>query len=321
MRALDELGKCKGQFGREAAGRTARLLERLTRTRVREPAELIRLHEIVLFLRAYPQSARVVRLADGILFSFAERMRGVDAAAFDDPEVAGIAGTVLSTNFGFEFASFLKREGAIDWENYEHSDRLGAVAERAIPGAFEEWAVEPHVDWKAWFERAGWDVARVLKESGEPRIYDLLELPLRWDLGRSRGASRSELRLPGPEIFYHSGEFLRRRDVSIEAAFAEPAIAARRVARARAREVLRVVRLASASRYRELYGFQHAGDEIYHANLGRGVDFYFFGVAKDWRLPVRDYHAGMFFKNGVPMGYVETLTAEGRCEVGGGVGG
>ncbi len=65
MRVLDELEGCKGQFGRDAASRTKTLLERLRHAVLREPADLIRLHETVLFLRAFPQSPRVARLTDG----------------------------------------------------------------------------------------------------------------------------------------------------------------------------------------------------------------------------------------------------------------
>ena len=94
MRTLDQLTGMKGHFGRPG-GRTriARLLSRLARARLRKPADLIQLHETVLFLRAYPQSPRVLRLADELLFSFAERLRGVDQAPFEDPEISGIAGT------------------------------------------------------------------------------------------------------------------------------------------------------------------------------------------------------------------------------------
>jgi hypothetical protein len=42
----------------------------------------------------------------------------------------------------------------------------------------------------------------------------------------------------------------------------------------------------------------------------------FFGVPPEWRLPLRAYHAGMFFKNGVPAGYVEVLSFFERAEVG-----
>src|SRR5260370_28304835 len=129
----------KGQFGRDAARRTVALLDRVLHARVREPAELIRLHETVLFLRAYPQSPRVLRLADKLLFSFAERLRGLDREPFEDPQISGIAGTGLSTNFSYEIARSLAARHSlkIDWENYEHPDRLGPILARLIPLAAE----------------------------------------------------------------------------------------------------------------------------------------------------------------------------------------
>jgi hypothetical protein len=324
MRALEELTECKGQFGRVAARRTRALLERLVRTRLRQPADLIRLHETVLFLRAFPQSPGVARLTDEILLSFPIRMRGIDPAPFDDPSVSGIAGTAVSTNFSYEFARSLAarhpRSVAIDWENFDRPDRLGTVLGRLIPPAYEDYAVAPHVDWRAWLEREVRGrpnhIVRWLIDRIDSATYELLEIPLRWDLGDSR-ASRSTLRLPDGKTFYHSGPLLKRSDVSIEAELKAPPIPMRRLASSSAHQVLGVIVDASAARYRELYGFQHPDEErVYHASFGRGVDLYLFGVPRESRLPRRAYHAGMFFKNGVPMGYVETLSLPERCEVG-----
>src|SRR5579871_6019020 len=158
MRVLDELAAMKGQFGRAAAARTGELLDKIRTSRFREASELIRLHEVVLFLRAYPQSARVLRIADEILYSFADRLKRMDREAFEDPEVSGIAGTGLSTNFSYEIArGLLARYGRavrIDWENYQRPDRLGPVLAKLIPMAGEDATVEPHVDWQEWFEAA-----------------------------------------------------------------------------------------------------------------------------------------------------------------------
>jgi hypothetical protein len=324
MRVLDALGVCKGRFGRAAARETKELLERLLTANLREPADLIRLHETALFLRAFPQSPGVARVADEILFSFASRMRGVDLSRFDDPEVSGIAGTAVSTNFSYEFATSLAgrhaRSISIDWESFPRPDRLGGVLGRLIPLAYEDYAVEPHVDWRAWLEkeargRAKSGISRLI-ERVDAATYDLLEIPLRWDLGDSP-SSRSALRLPQGKLFYHPGPFLKRSDVSIEAELTAPSIPIRRLPPRRARAVLGAIVDASATRYRELYGFQHPDEEhVYRAGLGRGVDLYFFGVRRERRLPLRAYHSGMFFKNGVPMGYVEALSLFERCEIG-----
>jgi hypothetical protein len=91
----------------------------------------------------------------------------------------------------------------------------------------------------------------------------------------------------------------------------------KRLDRRQARRILDAIVATSAMRYRELYGFSHPDEAgVYHAAAGRGVDIYFFGVPREWRLPLRAYHGAMFFKNGVPAGYVELLSFFERAEVG-----
>jgi hypothetical protein len=323
MSLLARLEACKGKFGRDAAREVLALLERAEQTRFRDPQELIRLHETVLFLRAYPQSAQVLRHADRILFSFGERLRGLPREHFEYSDVSGIAGTGLTTNFSYPFAKSLAGRHPdsvrIDWQQYQHADRLGPILARLIPESFEDWAVAPHPDWRRWYEKAGGSLPWLLR-GVTPEVYDLLELPIRWELCDS-AASRSRARIPRQKIFYHDGPFLVRKDVSIDAEFAAPKIAVQRLARAAAQRMIDIIIDASAVRYRELYGFLYPdAANIYHADLGRGMDFYFFGVARKWRLPTRDYSCGVYFKNGVPIGYVEVLWPRdptgGRMEVG-----
>jgi hypothetical protein len=280
---------------------------------------LIRLHEDTLFRRAFPRSAREAREADRVLFSFAGRLRGVDPEPFDDPKVSGIASTSVSSDFSYEFVrSLVERHGAavsIDWDDYERPDRLGSVLSLSSPSAAEDYAVAPHVDWRACFERSRRTLHWLLDHT-DPRTYDLLEIAIRWDLGNS-DASRSRLRLARSKMFYHRGPLLKRADVSLEAEFASPSIRVQRLGPRASRKVLGAIVDASASRYRELYGFLHPDPvEVYYAALGRGVDLYFFGVDEEHRLPLHDYHCGMYFKNAVPMGYVEALSRAGNVELG-----
>jgi hypothetical protein len=179
--------------------------------------------------------------------------------------------------------------------------------------------VSPHPDWRRWYEEAGGTVSW-LTRGVTPEVYDLLELPIRWELGDS-AASRSRARIRRKKIFYHHGPFLSRKDVSIKSEFESPKIAVQRLPRAAAQRIIDIIIDASAVRYRELYGFLYPdAANVFHADLGRGMDFYFFGVARKWRLPKRDYSCGMYFKNGVPIGYVEVLWPRepkgGRMEVG-----
>jgi hypothetical protein len=90
-----------------------------------------------------------------------------------------------------------------------------------------------------------------------------------------------------------------------------------RLRSASAAQILGVIVDASAVRYRELYGFEYPDrTRVFHADLGRGMDFFFCGVPRRWRLPHSDYCAGMYFKNGVPIGYIEVLWVKNVMEVG-----
>jgi hypothetical protein len=72
-----------------------------------------------------------------------------------------------------------------------------------------------------------------------------------------------------------------------------------------------------AVRFRELHGFTHGDPErVVRADAGRGLEIFLWGVRPARRLPLLGYHAGIFFKNGVPMGYHEGLSLFERVEIG-----
>jgi hypothetical protein len=327
---LDRLEQSKARIGTPGAENLQRLLAAAAAHRFRDAASLIRLHECVLFLRAYPPSPEVLRLADAILFAFDGRIAG-DPAAFEDPKVSGIAGTSLSAVFSYEVARRLAarypRSLEIDWENYERAEKLGPVLRRFLPLEAEDWPVEAHVPCRAWMAAArprngsdlGWLLERIAAlpwtERDKADLYESLDLLLLWRVGNAR-ASRSRLRLPVRKPYYHR-EPLLRRGISLARELDGPPLPIRRLARAEARKTLDVILDTSAVRYRELYGFTHPDSErVFRADAGRGVEICFFGVPPEWRLPLRAYHAGMFFKNGVPAGYVEVLSFFERAEVG-----
>ena len=158
---LAQLDTCKGMFGDAAARQTEVLLHKIRRKRFNTAAELLHLHELLLFLRAYPQSAEVVRWCDEILFHYSRRLRGLppaEQAEFEYAEISGIAGTGLTTNFSHVFAkSLMERHPGdlhIDWDRFGHADRLAIVLADLIPEAREAWAVGRHADWRKLFESA-----------------------------------------------------------------------------------------------------------------------------------------------------------------------
>ena len=336
---LDRLASWKSRFGPPENGQLPRLLARVARARFREPADLIRLHETALFLRAYPRTPAVARLADSILASMKERVdalraAGADLSPFEDPEVSGIAGTAFSAVFGYETArrlAALHPGLEIDWEAYDQPDRAGPVARRFIPLLEEDWPVEAHAPFRLWLEsarprgRTGLRflleriAALPLDERDRADLYNGLQAPLRCDFPAA-ARSRSQLTLesrPRPPLYCHKRALTQRRDVSLAEEMQGPPMPIRRVPAREAQRVLDLIVDVSAMRYRELYGFSHPdAGQVFHAAAGRGLEVYFFGLPPAWRLPVRAYHCGMFFKNGVPAGYTEALSVFERAELG-----
>jgi hypothetical protein len=332
MDLLARLEEWKTRFGAPDVHPLHQLLADIASQPFTDADSLIRLHETLLFLCAYPPDAEVLRLAGSELSSFAPRVAKLhDLSPFEDPAVSGIAGTSFSAVFSFEVARQLAarypRQIDIDWENYDRADKFGPVLRRFLPLVEEDWPVEAHAPFRAWIDAArpprstalAWLLERIASLPLNPReradLFESLELLLLWRIDAR--ASRSRLRLPLRKPYFHRQPLLQRRDIDLERELHSPPLPVRQLTKPEARKILDLILDTSAVRFRELYGFTHPDTQrVFRADAGRGVRIVFFGVPPDWRLPLRAYHAGMFFKNGVPAGYVEVLSLFERAEVG-----
>jgi hypothetical protein len=324
---LAQLEDCKRRFGPGEQERTLRLIRALEKRRFPDAASLIRFHETLLFLRAYPASAEILKLADQILLRFGERVARLtsDLSPFEEPEVSGIAGTSFTAIFSHGVARHLaERHGTevrIDWDCYEKPERMAPAAARLFPLFREDWPVEANVPYRDWLRAArsrssgdlAWLIARLREQ---PELYDSLELPVLWELGESR-VTRSKMRLPAPKVFYHRAPLLRRADISLAGELASPPLPIVELSPREGEAMLNLARDTSAVRYRELYGFTYSDPKrVRMADAGRGLQIFVFGLPPERRLPLRAYHSAIFIKNGVPAGYVEVLSLFERMEVG-----
>jgi len=335
-RLLARLDGAKRRFGPGEAEKTERLLAALERRKISDAGSLVRLHEALLFLRAYPGSPGILRCVERLLGAFFGRMSqlgpgdaGVDA---ENPEISGIAGTECSAILSYEvvrrLAELHPREIEIDWDRYEIGDRLAGTWRLILPLLEEDSLVEAHVPYLEWLRAArarreaelSWLIRRLdslpIEAKEREGLWNALELPMRWRLGDSP-ASRTLMCRPVRRVFYHDGPLIARSEVSLAEELASPPLPVEKLSAAEGRAVLDMALETSAVRYRELHGFTY-GDpaRLYRARAGRGVEVFVGGVPPERRLPLRAYHAALIFKNGVPVGYFETLTLFERMEVG-----
>jgi hypothetical protein len=332
---LDQLDELKTAFGPDEAGKVEALLRRLARQRFRDTDSLTRYHELLLFVRAYPHNAAVMRAAEKELNGFAKRVewlaeQGVDASPLEHPQVSGIAGTPVTDNFSFYVVRWLMQrhpsQTSIYWDWFEDENRLAATWPRFIPLLAEDSSVEANVPYRDWLRTArgreselSWLIHRFdempLPDEAKAEIYDSQNLYVQWS--PPFRATRTGLRAPARKLFYHRGPLIQRRDINLNDEVVQPPPPLRKLSVRDAEKAIDRAREASTIRYRELYAFTHTDPKhIYHAELGRGVELFLMGVPPKKRLPLRAVHAATIFKNGVPIGYFESLTLFERMESG-----
>lgn len=330
--------------------RITKLLHLLDRQRFTDSRSLIRFHEALLFLRAFPRNAAVLRAVERILNNLHKkvevlRQSGVDMSAFDTFEFSGISGTTMEDSLSFDVARWLlgRMPGQVEiaWDNYEPGRELGTTGPRFIPLLEDDAWVEADTPWRRWLEAAGgsgrrtpspdgsrvpaWLLTRFeklpLPEPQKAELYESLRIPLRWNLGNSP-FSRTRNWKPVRSIFYHDSPFINRSQVSLAGELSRHPPSFTRLSLREGEAIVEMIREVMLVRYRELYGTTLADprsvvcvelgdDDPGNTESARGVSIYLWSLPPERRLPLRAYVAGLTLKNGVPINYIEAI---GLCE-------
>jgi hypothetical protein len=343
-RKLAELDAARYRFNPGDGQRIEELLRGLDKARFPDAGLLIRFHETLLFLRAFPQSAAVLRATERILNHFQEkvaalRKSGADMESFDPLEVSGIAGTQMEDTPSFDVARWLVRrmpgQVEIAWDNYEPGRELGTTGPRFMPLLEDDSFVEADTPFRRWLETASgsgkrtranpsqlpaWILDRFdllpLPPLHKSELYESLHIPLRWNLGNSR-LTRTRNWRPARKAYYQQGPLISRSQDSLADELAKRPPAFTKLPPKEGERIADMIREVMLVRYRELYGTTLADPHsVVRADLGRddaarGVEIYLWNLPPDRRLPLRAYVAGFTLKNGVPINYIEAI---GLCE-------
>ena len=332
---LTQLEAAKNRFESNQAALITNLLVELSQLQLNDPHHLIRFHESLLFLRAFPPAPSLVPRVEHLLNTFHQRIErlraaNADMSLFDDFDTSGIAGTTMQDTLSFDVAQWLVHripknvEIAWDvcWDDYQSERARGATWPRFIPLLEEDADVEANIPWSSWLDAARgrqhalpWLLSRFpqlrLPARQQAELYDSLRVPIQWwlenlKLSRTRNWTRPR------RIYFHQAPLIQRSEVNLSHELSRPAPKLEKLSAAAGESVLHAIREIMVVRYRELYGTT-LGDPstVVRANLGRGVIMHFWGLPPDRRLPLRVYLAGYTLKNGVPINYVEAI---GLCE-------
>jgi hypothetical protein len=325
---LRRLARARVHYGGRSSALKSTLLASLERSSLRYPREVLRLHEILCLLRAYPDDAPLLSRVERMLRRFPtrpdlRRHRGWLANT-------GIAGTEIQFRFYAETALWIALRHPesllVNWQEFSRAEELEPYLPMLVhyaetPG-LDEWDFSV----RAWIRRLkgaqegdGAFLARrfaALKADSfiRERVYDQLDIPLRLLPGKD-SPSRSHARLEGSRVHFVRQGISRKRPELPEDLLRRP-LAIRPLTPAQARPVIDLAREAMITRQRDLDLFSYANPaDVTMVEWEDGLQFACLGALPERRLLLEAVYAFLTLKNGVPLGYVLVSALFGSSEI------
>ena len=352
-RLLAELERCHAEFGPDASLRKRALLVTLGRARLPGADAVTRFHDLLCFLRAYPDDAPLLALVERLLQGFAQRPDlSASRAALAD---SGIAGTDIHYPFFASMAGWLARHWgdrlAIDWSDWNEQDeeRLG----RLLP-LIAHYAETPGLDdldltAREWLDRmrgakpagrgaktagrgarAESDAAFLVRSVAaycrgdgvlQEYLYETLQPPLVLQPGPCSPSRTLALHVPpaaraATRAVHFQSVPLERQRPDLATVLAERPRAVRAVPRAEGQALIDLARAAMVVRSRDLDVFAWGDPEdVRLVEWEQGLQFACIGAIPERRLLLESVHGLLTLKNGVPIGYVLISALLGSSEI------
>jgi len=300
----------------------------LEHARLPSAAKVLRLHECLCFMKAYPDSEDMLARVDRMLAAFPRRrdLRRHREALGD----TGIAGTDIRFRFFAPTAVWLARRWPsklnLDWNKLSHPERLESLLPLLVhyaetPG-LDEWDLEL----REWIRilrgrrvADGAFLARrlaALKADSFVReiLYDDLDLPMVLRPGRDT-PSRSQARFEGSPVVFLKRGFSRARPILPRDALRRP-VSLRTLGSREATRMIDLAREAMVTRQRDLDIFSYASPaDVRRVDWEDGLQFACLGAIPERRLLLESVYGFLTLKNGVPIGYVLVSALFGSSEI------
>ena len=321
-----ELEGLRATFGPSAARRKLRLLRSLAARPIRSADLLARLHDSLLFLRAYPDSGAVLEAAEAGLRGFVGRISPIarkGGEEFDALDMQGIAGTAIYCSFSLPVVRWLLRRYPGQVELLQDAEGVEARLGETLPGLLlpaEVEAVEDgYVGPLEWLRRTGGHrraeaLRRLLAmldalpvdPDRRAALWAALDLPVRFRLAASDG-SRTLCRAPVTETVFQTRPLDRSR-VDLLAELRQRPYEVLKVPEAEATPWIEAARACMPSRQRELHSFTHANDaDLWVADAGEGLRVALYGVVPEARHALRTFWGFLVVRNDIPIGYGDAV--------------
>ena len=296
--------------------------------------ELLKLHEILCFMEAHPDSRRCLDRVTHLLTAFESLLKmsmNLDGAQRTLLADTGVAGSYIEYPFSYHTAIWLNRRYGkdieIDWDGFDNYDVLSGFLHLLASGLEVPTIDDPSVEIDRWIKwrssREGltdfqWLMNRLLNsgvsEVGLEGIYEVLDLTLIWEL-RSGGASRTRSSLGYGASFFQEVA-LSKGTGNIRDRISSPLPKVSSLGVSGGREVIDLAYAALSVRGREIYPLFYANPKDVHlVQMHRGVVFALVGMKERKRFGLDTDYFFLGLKNDVPICYGSGVICLNEVEV------
>ncbi|MBM3345965.1 MAG: hypothetical protein FJY55_05635 [Betaproteobacteria bacterium] len=277
---------------------------------------MLRLHELLCFMRAYPDDRRVLAQVNRMLAGFASRfdLRRHRIALTD----SGIAGTRLRYRYYWPTARRLAARWPaqleVDWDALDEPVMLAGALPLIMTPIEAAWLRGGNPVPRAALARlAGKRIAsgaflvrRVEAYAGDDAsreaFFDALDTPLVLRPGADT-PSRTLARHARSAVTFVT-QPLRRERPNLRAELRRPPQAIRRTSRAEGAQLIELAFGALVTRARDIDGIAYGNpDDVWVIDDGDGLQWAFIGIMPARRQVLRASHGFITLRSGVPIGY------------------
>ncbi|MBE0614397.1 MAG: hypothetical protein IH604_12075 [Burkholderiales bacterium] len=319
-RMLGTLERCKDQYDAGSADTKLVLLRRLARADLRSATSVHRLHEVLCFLRAYPDDARVLAQVERMLARFAARtdLKRHRAALAD----SGIAGTAIRYCFFWSTLRWLARR----WPDHLAMDRGDAGVEDKIAAALPLLLTWAEAGTLKQLELPGFAALDRLRARGESdaaffarriaampgdgltreAFHDAIEPSYELAPGPDTPARTRAKHAAAPMAYQQAPLRRDRPDLRVELGRRYRGL--RTVSTRVGEQLIELARGAMVTRSRDLDAFAYGNArDVRLVDDGGGLAFLLIGIIPERRQLIPGTCGYLVLHNGVPIGYGEAF--------------
>ena len=317
--SINRLYQIRNCFGGSFGIEKYELLESIRNLAVRSAADARRLHKALCFIRAFPDTTELHRCASDFLSSFEELVEELASTQRYRLDESGITSTDIHYSFSFEVAAWLARKHPgrtqVDWAEMDDTRRFDELLEHLLEPAETDYFDSGQVSTQEWLnicaeKVSGTEFDWLMAQLDNSKRYARFWTPL-------YNAADIALRctLSGPGLSVSTNVFdvakvscrtraMRSRVSNARKQICSPVSSVRRLDHDSGTRLVDVAMASLAVRHRETLHFNYANaDEVYLADVGRGVHIAVTGLQPESRYPLETTMGFLILSNGVPVGY------------------